>query len=144
MSNTDLLRTSERSLLPPGFLQDHVFELHIDGYHGQAEVDGYHPVSREGIEICQSESISASPKPGQKRKLAADVLKLIFLRDIGLISRGRILVTSRALYDWCQQTGSWLSAARKQYGIMVELRGHDNKFLRKKVRNALVRARREG
>jgi hypothetical protein len=144
MSNTDLLRTSESVLLPPGYLQDHIFELHVDGYHGRAEVDGYHPVSREAIEICQSESIGGSPKPGQKRKMAADVLKLIFLRDIGLITRGRVYVTSQAMYDWSQQTGSWLNAARKKYGIVVELRGHSSKLLRKKIRNAMKRARRAG
>lgn len=143
MSNTDLLRTSESVLLPPGFLQDHVFDLKVDGYHGRAEVDGYHPISKEAIEICQSETLGGSPKPGQKRKLAADVLKLIFLRDLGVISRGRVIVTSRAMYDWCQQTGSWLSAARKHYGIVVELRGHANKLMRRKIRNALKNARRE-
>lgn len=144
MSNTDVLRTSESALLPPGFIQDYVFNLKVDGYHGRAEVDGYHPISKEAIEICQSESIGDSPKPGQKRKLAADVLKLIFLREIGVISRGRVIVTSRAMYDWCQQTGSWLNAARKHYGITVELAGHGSKFLRKKIRNAMKRARREG
>jgi hypothetical protein len=144
MSNTDLLRTSESVLLPPGFLQDHVFELKVDGYQGRAEVDGYHPISKEAIEICQSESLFGSPKPGQKRKLAADVLKLIFLYDLGLISRGRVFVTSQAMYDWCQQTGSWLNAARKRYGIVVELKGHGSKLLRKKIRNALKKARREG
>jgi hypothetical protein len=130
-------------LLPPGFIQDHIFEIRVDGYHGRAEVDGFHPISQEAIEICQSEAIDGSPKPGQKRKLAADVLKLIFLRDLGLISRGRVFVTSQAMYDWCQQTGSWLSAARKQYGIVVELRGHGSKLLRKKIRNAMVKARNE-
>lgn len=143
MSNTDLLRTSESVLLPPGFIQDYLFDLRIDGYTGRAEVDGYHPISKEAIEICQSESLTDAPKPGQKRKLAADVLKLIFLRDLGLISRGRVFVTSQAMYDWCQQTGSWLNAARKQYGIVVELRGHGSKLLRKKIRNALMRARRQ-
>lgn len=139
-----MLRRTEASLLPPGFLQDHIFKLHVDSYHGQAEVDGFHPVSREAVEICQSDSIGESPKPGQKRKLASDVLKLIFLKQMGFISRGRVFVTSRALYDWCQTTGSWLNAARKHYGVVVELHGHDNKRLRKKVRNAMMRARREG
>lgn len=143
MSNTDVLRDSEISFLPPGYLQDHVFDLHVGGYHGKAEVDGFHPVSREAIEICQSESLGMAPKPGQRRKLAADVLKLIFLREQGLITRGRVFVTSRALYDWCQQTGSWLNAARKHYGISVELMGHSSKLMRKKIRNALLKARRE-
>jgi len=143
MSNTDVLRISEGAFLPPGYVQDHIFELHVGEYHGRAEVDGFHPVSREAIEICQSESISESPKPGQKRKLASDVLKLIFLQQQGLITRGRVFVTSQELYDWCQKAGSWLNAARKHYGITVELRGHENKLMRKKVRNALMKARRE-
>lgn len=143
MSNTDILRLTERSLLPPGYIQDHIFKLKVDGYHGQAEVDGYHPISREAIEICQSESLFDAPKPGQRRKLASDVLKLIFLKELGLISRGRVFVTSQALYDWSQQTGSWLNAARKHYGVVVELRGHGSKLLRKKIRHALAKARRQ-
>ena len=144
MSNTTVLRASERELLPPGYLQDHVFTLSVEGYHGDAEVDGYHPETFEAIEICQSESLIGAPKPGQKRKLASDVLKLIFLKQLGLISRGRVFVTSQAMYDWCQQTGSWLNAARKQYGITVELHTHSRKHLRKQIRNVLGRARREG
>ena len=143
MSNTDILRHSESALLPAGFIQDHVFKLHVGDYHGQAEVDGYHPISREAIEICQSESLFGSPKPGQKRKLASDVLKLIFLKEQGIISRGRVFVTSQAMYDWCQTTGSWLNAARKHYGIVVELKGHGSKLIRKKIRNAMLKARKE-
>lgn len=143
MSNTDVLRESERSLLPPGFIQGHVFTLHVGDYDGQAEVDGFHPVSKEAIEICQSQSAGDAPKPGQRRKLASDVLKLIFLTQLGLISRGRVFVTSQSLYDWCQTGGSWLNAARKHYGISVELHAHHNKLLRKKIRNVLMKARRE-
>ena len=115
----------------------------MDGYEGLAEVDGFHPASREAIEICQSASLGVSPKPGQKRKLASDVLKLIFLKELGLISRGRVFITSPEMYTWCQQAGSWLNAARRQYGIDVILKTHSNKVLRKKVRNALLKARRE-
>ena len=143
MSNTDVLRTTEGSLLPPGYLQGHVFDLHIANYHGTAEVDGFHPVSRDAIEICQSLAIGTSPKPGQKRKLASDVLKLIFLKEQGLITRGRVFVTSQELYDWCQQSGSWLNAARTHYGVTVELKVQEKKFLRRKIRNALMKARRE-
>lgn len=143
MSNTDILRTTEGDLLPPDYERNRVFELLIGTYQGRAEVDGFHPGTKEAIEICQSESSGSSPKPGQKRKLASDVLKLILLRDLGYISRGRVFVTSREMYTWCQQTGSWLNAARKQYDISVELRVHDNKKTRKKVRNALAAARRE-
>lgn len=39
MSNTDLLRASEADLLPPGFVQDHVFDFTVDGYRGRAEVE---------------------------------------------------------------------------------------------------------
>lgn len=143
MSNTDVLRKTEGLLLPPGYVQGHVFDLRVGDYHGTAEVDGFHPISREAVEICQSASVSRSPKPGQKRKLASDVLKLIFLKEQGLISRGRVFVTSRELYNWCQQSGSWLNAARKHYGVVVELKAHDNKLLRRKIRNALMMARRE-
>jgi hypothetical protein len=142
MSNTDILRRSEAELLPPGFLLDHVFNFGIDGYEAVAEVDGFHPVSREAIEICQSQTDGA-PKPGQKRKLASDVLKLIFLKDLGLIKRGRVFITSPEMYTWCQQTGSWLSAARKHYHIDVILVQHPSKTIRKQVRNALQKARRE-
>lgn len=143
MSNTDVLRQSEAGLLPPGFLPNHVFSFTIEGYEGLAEVDGWHPSSREAIEICQSESLGSSPKPGQKRKLASDVLKLIFLKELGLVSRGRVFITSPEMYTWCQQSGSWLNAARKRYGIDVVLKSHGKKAMRKKVRNALLRARKE-
>lgn len=144
MSDTTVLRSSERELLPPGYIQDHIFNLSVGDYHGRAEVDGYNPDTFEAIEICQSESLIGAPKPGQKRKLASDVLKLIFLKQLGLITRGRVFVTSHAMYDWCQQTGSWLNAARKHYGITVEFHTHDRKHLRKQIRNVLGRARREG
>lgn len=142
MSNTDILRSSEKELLPPGYLVDHVFHIVVQGYSGTAEVDGFHRETGDAIEICQSDSLLESPKPGQKRKMASDVLKLIFLKDLGLIRRGRVFVTSQAMYTWAQQTGSWLNAARKRYGIDVELRALP-KRLRKQVRNALVEARRE-
>lgn len=142
MSNTDILRSSEKELLPPDYLVDHVFDITVQGYCGTAEVDGFCIDTGDAIEICQSDSLHDAPKPGQKRKLASDVLKLIFLKDLGLIQRGRVFVTSQALYTWAQQTGSWLNAARKKYGIDVELRALP-KRLRKQVRNALVEARRE-
>lgn len=142
MSNTDVLRKTEIKLLPEGFVNDHIFDIQIGDYHGTAEVDGFDPISREAIEIFQSANIG-SPKPGQKRKLASDVLKLIFLQEIGLITRGRVFVTSAELYTWCQQTGSWLNAARKKHRIDVELKSLP-KAHRKKVRNALMRARKEG
>jgi hypothetical protein len=142
MSNTDILRKSEKDLLPPGYLIDHVFQLSVGDYRGTAEVDGFHPVSKDAIEICFSETGDSSPKPGQKRKLASDVLKLIFLKDLGLITRGRIFVTSLELYTWCQQTGSWLNAARAKYGITVELKTL-SKGSRKQVKHALAKARRE-
>lgn len=143
MSNTDILRSSEADLLPPGFIQHYVFAIEVDGYKGEAEVDGYHPSSREAIEICQSESMGESPKPGQKRKLASDVLKLVLLKQLGMISRGRVFVTSPVMYTWCQQSGSWLNAARRHYGIDIILKAHSKKSIRKQVRNALVKARRE-
>lgn len=142
MSNTDVLRETEIELLPSGFELDHIFDIQIGDYHGTAEVDGFNPDTREAIEICQSETSGASPKPGQKRKLAADTLKLIFLKDLGLITRGRIFITSRELYTWCQQNGSWLNAARKKNDIDVELHTLP-KNLRKKVRNVLLQARRQ-
>ena len=142
MSNTDILRKTEKILLPAGFIVDHIFDLQIDDYHGTAEVDGFDPKTREAIEICQSDTLKSAPKPGQKRKLASDVLKLIFLKELGLITRGRVYVTSEAMYTWAQQSGSWLNAARKKYGITVELKSLP-KHTRKQVRNALTRARRE-
>jgi hypothetical protein len=142
MSDTDILRKNEKALLPPGYLIDVVFDLAPKGYQGTAEVDGFHPVSKDAIEICFSESGDASPKPGQRRKLATDILKLIFLKELGLISRGRVFVTSIELYTWCQQTPSWLNAARAKYGITVELKILP-KASRKQVRHALAKARRE-
>lgn len=142
MSNTDILRKTERLLLPSGFIVDHIFDVCIDKYRGTAEVDGFNPETREAIEICQSDTLTTAPKAGQKRKMASDVLKLIFLKEIGLISRGRVYVTSEAMYTWSQQTGSWLNAARRKYGITVELKSLP-KQLRKQVRNAIVKARRE-
>lgn len=144
MSNTDFLRQSEADLLPPGFVQGHVFELHVDGYDGVAEVDGWHPESKEAIEVCQSETVGGTPKPGQKRKLASDALKLIFLKQQGLISNGRIVVTSQEMYTWFHQTGSWLSAACRQYGIKIEIKRHESKTTRKRVRNVMRTAQREG
>lgn len=142
MSNTDILRKTEKELLPPGYVQDHVFAISVGSYSGSAEVDGYHPATRDAIEICQSDVKEVSPKPGQKRKMASDVLKLIFLKDLGLISRGRIYITSQALYTWAQQQGSWLSAARKKYGIDIEFRTPP-KHVRKQIKNALREARGE-
>jgi hypothetical protein len=143
MSNTDILRKSEAELLPPGFIQDYVFELDVGDYQGKAEVDGFHPVSREAIEICQSESLRETPKPGQKRKLASDVLKLVFLLQQGLITRGRVFVTSPELYTWFHQTGSWLSAACRHYRVTLELKQHDRKSMRKRIRNVMREAQRE-
>lgn len=142
MSNTDILRKTEKDLLPPGYLLDYVFQFSVDDRIGSAEVDGFHPVTRDAIEICQSETEDASPKPGQKRKLASDVLKLIFLKDLGLISRGRVYVTSQTMYTWSQQQGSWLNTARKKYGIDVEFRTPP-KHVRKQIKNALRNARSE-
>lgn len=141
MSNTDLLRTSEAELLPPGFVQDHVFDFSVGDYHGRAEIDGWHPESREAIEIFQSDCPDGTPKPGQKRKLASDVLKLIFLIDKGLIKSGRVFVTSESLYTWFHQTkGSWLSSACRHYGIRIELHQHRNKTTRRKIRNVMRNA----
>ena len=141
MSNTDILRTSEADLLPPRFLQDHVFDFTVEGYRGRAEVDGWHPESQEAVEVYQSDCPEGVPKPGQKRKLASDVLKLIFLLDKGLISRGRVFVTSDDLYTWFHQTeGSWLSASCRHYGIRVELKQHRKKMLRKRIRNVMRQA----
>lgn len=143
MSNTDILRDSEAALLPPGFVQGHVFHFRVGDYAGMAEVDGWHPASREAIEMCQSEGDGRVPKPGQKRKMASDALKLIFLREQGLISTGRIFVTSPEMYTWLHQSGSWLSSACRFYGIHVELRHHGKKQLRKRIRNVMRYARRE-
>lgn len=135
MSNTDVLRDTEAALLPPGFVQGHVFEICVGAYRATAEVDGWHPVSGEAIEICQSETDDA-PKPGQKRKLANDAYKMVFLKSQGLIRSGRIYVTSPELYTWFHQTGSWVSAACRFNEIHVELKRHANKRTRKKIRNA--------
>lgn len=142
MSNTDILRKTERDLLPPGYLIDHVFTFSINDYSGTAEVDGFHPATMDAIEICQSDTLESSPKPGQKRKLASDVLKLVFLKDLGLIKRGRIYITSQALFTWSQMKGSWLIAARKKYGIDIELHT-PSKHIRKQIKNALREARGE-
>lgn len=142
MSNTDFLRKSEAGLLPDGFVQDHVFDLLIGDYRGQAEIDGWNPRTGEAIEICQSETDGQVPKPGQKRKMASDALKLIFLKDLGLITKGKIFVTSPEMHTWFHQSGSWLSAACRKYGIHIELRRHDKKSTRKKIRNVMKAARR--
>ena len=140
MSNTDLLRQTEADLLPPGFSQKQVFHFTVNGYVGSAEVDGWNPDTHEAIEICQSETDGA-PKPGQKRKMASDALKLIFLIDQGHIASGKIFVTSPEMYTWLHQSGSWLSAACRQYDIPVELHRHRDKSMRKKIRNVMMRAR---
>jgi hypothetical protein len=142
MSNTDVLRESEADLLPPGFVQGQVFTLSVGEYHALAEVDGWHPASREAIEICQSETYGA-PKPGQKRKMASDALKLILLKSQGLISNGRIFVTSPEMYTWFHQSGSWLSAACRANKIHVELKRHERKSMRKRIRNVMRKAQRE-
>ena len=95
-------------------------------------MDGFHPLRARPLKSARARVIGVSPKPGQKRKLASDVLKLIFLKELGLISRGRVFITSPEMYTWCQQAGSWLNAARRQYGIDVILKTHSNKVLRKK------------
>ncbi len=144
MSNTDYLIKAEAELLPPGFEHGHIFDFEHDGTAHRVEVDGWHAEVREAIEICQSEAGErGAPKPGQKRKLANDVLKLAFLKQIGLISRGRIFLTSEEMYTWFHRTRSWLSAAAKYYGINVELRHHERKQVRKRLRNVMREARRE-
>jgi hypothetical protein len=143
MSNIDAFKKTECDLLPEGFEVNHIFDIQINDYKGSAEVDGFDPISREAIEIFQSGTLGKSPKRNQKRKLAADVLKLIFLKELGLITRGRVFVTSQELYTWCQQTGSWLNAARKKHEIDVELKSLPKKQ-RKMVRNALSKIRRRG
>ena len=142
MSNTDVLRTTEADLLPDGFVQGHIFELDVSGYHGIAEVDGWNETTKEAIEICQSET-NDTPKPGQKRKMASDVLKLVFLMERGLIRRGKVYVTSPEMYTWLHQSGSWLAAACRAYEINVELKRQERKSVRKRIRNAMSRARRE-
>jgi hypothetical protein len=66
MSNTDALKKTEANLVPPGFEIDHVFDIQIGDYHGTAEVDGFDPVSREAVEIYQTDT--RSPKSGQHRE----------------------------------------------------------------------------
>jgi hypothetical protein len=143
MSDTAILRSAERELLPAGYERDVVFHFSVDGYDACAEVDGFSPISKEAIEICLSETSGSSPKPGQKRKLASDALKLILLHDLGLIGRGRIFVSSEELSRWFHQTGSWLSAACRKYRITLELKAITNKHERKRVRRALALARKE-
>lgn len=143
MSNTDVLRDSEADLLPPGFVQGQVFHLTVNGYVGSAEVDGWNPDTQEAIEICQSMTLGGVPKPGQKRKMASDVLKLVFLKQQGIIKSGKIFVTSEEMSRWLHQSGSWLSAACRSYDIKVELHQHTKKSLRKQIRNVMMQARRE-
>ena len=143
MSNTDLLRRSEADLLPPGSVQGQVFHFTVNGYVGLAEVDGWNPDTQEAIEICQSVTLGA-PKPGQKRKMASDALKLVFLMDQGFVKTAKIYVTSDEMYTWFHRSGSWLSAACRRYGIAVELKRHDKKTLRRRIRNIMRDARRTG
>jgi len=143
MSNTDFLRRSEAALLPPEFVQGKIFNFKIGDYDGLAEVDGWHDALKEAIEICQSETRNQVPKPGQKRKMASDVLKLVFLKDEGLIKSSRVYVTSPEMYTWLHRSGSWLSAACRHFGIKVELKQLDKKQMRKKARNVMARARKE-
>lgn len=144
MSNTDFLRKAEAELLPPGFEHGHIFNFENGGTTYSVEIDGWLEKTREAVEVCQSEALErGAPKPGQKRKLASDVLKLTFLKQLGLIERGRIILTSEEMYTWYHRTRSWLSAATKYYGITVELRHHENKRVRKRVRNVMLEARRE-
>lgn len=143
MSNTDFLRQSEADLLPPGYEHGHLFQIRVGEYEAVVEVDGWHPVSREVIEICQSDSARGVPKPGQKRKLASDALKLIFLQQQGIIASARMYVTSPELYTWLHQSGSWVSAACRANGLHIELKRHAHKTMRKRIRNLISRARRE-
>ena len=143
MSNTDVLRKTEAEILPDGFELDHVFELRLPDYQASAEVDGWNPETGEAIEICQSESLNDVPKPGQKRKMASDVLKLVFLMQQHIIQSGRVIVTSQEMYTWLHQSGSWLSAVCRTYGIKVDLHRHDRKSVRKRIRNTMSQARRE-
>ncbi len=142
MSNTDFLRKAEAELLPPGFEHGHIFSFESNGEIYTVEVDGWNKQTREAVEICQSEAgDSSSPKPGQRRKLASDVLKLTFLKQLELITRGRVVLTSEEMYTWFHRTRSWLSAAAKYYGIDVELKHLDKKTTRKRVRNVMRDAR---
>jgi hypothetical protein len=143
MSNTDFLRSSEADLLPEGYVQGHIVDLRPYGHQGSVELDGWHPERCEAIEICQSEAMGESPKPGQKRKLASDILKLAFLCELGVINRGRIYVTCEELYTWFHAGQAWIAAAARLHGITVELRRHSSKLVRKRVRNTILGARRE-
>ncbi len=143
MSNTEYLKKTEADLLPPGFLHGHVIIFESDGVSIRTEVDGWHPETREAIEICLSESGNSMPKPGQKRKLSSDVLKLVYLKDRNLIDRGKVYVTSAELYTWFHQTTSWLAAACKHYAIPVELKSYGSKTVRRRVKNVIREARRE-
>ncbi|MDQ7814799.1 MAG: hypothetical protein RDU25_03285 [Patescibacteria group bacterium] len=143
MSNTDYLKKTEADLLPPGFVHGHILRFESDGVFITTEIDGWNPGTREAIEICQSEAGNHMPKPGQKRKLSSDVLKLIFLKDKNLIDRGKVYVTSLELYSWFHQTTSWLAAACKHYSIPVELKSYDSKTVRRRVKNVMRQARRE-
>lgn len=143
MSNTDFLRQAEAELLPPGFVHGHIFTFEDGGQNYSVEIDGWHEAAQEAIEICQSEAGEfGSPKPGQKRKLASDVLKLVFLKELKLIKRGRIFLTSEEMYTWFHRTNSWLAAVCKHHDITIELRHHDRKRARKRVRNVMLAARR--
>lgn len=141
MSDTEYLRQSEALLLPEGFIHGHVFTLKKDSGQTQVEVDGWDPQSREAIEINQSQTSHTYPKPGQKRKIASDALKLIFLIEQDIISRGRIFITSAELYTWLHRSDSWLSHALKHYDIGVELHAHNRKRTRKRIRNVIKNAR---
>lgn len=144
MTNTDFLRQAEAELLPPGFVHGRIFNFVDAGLAYMVEVDGWHEASQEAIEICQSDAGErGAPKPGQKRKLASDVLKLVFLKELGLIKRGRIFLTSEEMYTWFHRTNSWLSAVCRHHEIAVELKRLDRKRARKRVRNVMLEARRE-
>lgn len=143
MSNTDFLRRSEAVLLPPEFVQGKIFTFKVGDYEAHAEVDGWNDALFEAIEICQSEVLAETPKPGQKRKMASDVLKLVFLKNLGLVKSARVYVTSPEMYTWLHQSGSWLAAACRNFGIKIELKQLNKKILRKKARNVMSRARRE-
>ena len=143
MSNTDFLRVSEAELLPDGFVQGQVFDLRPYGHGGSVEIDGWHPERCEAIEICQSESIGEAPKPGQKRKLASDILKLVFLCELGIVKRARIYVTCEELYTWFHAGRAWIAAVAKFHNISVELHRHSSKAVRKRIRNTMLASRRE-
>ncbi len=141
MSDTEYLRQSEALLLPEGFIQGHIFYINEEQISYRVEVDGWNPASLEAIEINQSQTAHAYPKPGQKRKLAMDILKLIFLIEKDIVSRGRIFITSEELYTWLHRSNSWLSHVCKHYNIGVELHEHTRKRTRKRIRNIIKKAR---